>query len=161
MQRTRVSTQRWSDGIVHFISLGDKEIKCPMNGVFTILDTAGGLCLMGLALHRPLRGSIDIAWGVELHKRELYGAAVARAYELESEFAQYPRIAVSPRVVNFLQAHLADTGEDRYSQFNRSLAGVCLGLLASDADGRPAHQAGFTLFDRVGPECDNNLRYAS
>jgi hypothetical protein len=137
MQRTRVTTQRWSDGIVHFVSLGDNEIKCAMNGVFSVIVTAGSLCLMGLALHRPVRGAVDIAWGVELHKGELYGAAVARAYELESEYAQYPRIVVSPRIVNHLHAQAANTSNDCYSQFNKSLADVCLGLVTPDADGLP------------------------
>ena len=137
MQRTKVTTQRWSDGIVHFVSLGDTAIKCPLNGVFTILATAGSLCFLGLGLGRPVRGAVDIAWGVELNKGELYGAAVARAYELESEYAQYPRIVIGPRVVEYLQVQLANPGEDRYSHFNRSLAQVCLGLLAPDADGLP------------------------
>ena len=44
---------------------------------------------------------------------------------------------IGPRVVEYLQVQLANPGEDRYSQFNRSLAQVCLGLLAPDADGLP------------------------
>jgi hypothetical protein len=94
MSRARVTTQRWSDGLVSFVCLGDKNIKCPLNSVFNVFGSAGSLCFMGLASGRPLRGAIDVAWGVEIHPGELYGAAVARAYELESIYAQYPRIVI-------------------------------------------------------------------
>ncbi len=135
MSRARVTTQRWSDGLVSFVCLGDKSIKCPLNSVFNVFGSAGSLCLMGLASHRPLRGAIDIAWGVEIHPGELYGAAVARAYELESIYAQYPRIVIGPRVVAFLEAHKNNQEQDVYSANNRALAELCLGMLAQDADG--------------------------
>lgn len=135
MLRTRVTTQRWSDGLVSFVCLGDKDIKCPLNGVFNVFGSAGSLCFMGLASRRPVRGAIDVAWGVEIHPGELYGAAVARAYELESIYAQYPRIVISPRVVAFLEAHKNNQEQDVYSANNRALAELCLGMLAQDADG--------------------------
>jgi hypothetical protein len=135
MQMARVITQRWSDGLVSFVCLGDQEVKCPMNGVFGIFALAGSICLLGLAGHRPVRGAIDIAWGVELRPGELYGPVVARAYELESEFSQYPRIVVSPQVIQFLDAHRNNPEQDRFSQYNRSLAGVCRGMVLHDVDG--------------------------
>ncbi|MDP2762270.1 MAG: hypothetical protein Q8O64_18040 [Sideroxyarcus sp.] len=135
MLRARVTTQRWSDGLVSFVCLGDKDIKCPLNGIFNIFGSAGSLCFMGLATRHPIRGAIDVAWGVEIRPGELYGAAVARAYELESMYAQYPRIVVSHRVIGFLQAHKNNQEQDAYSSNNRGLAELCLGMLAQDADG--------------------------
>lgn len=135
MSRARVTTQRWSDGLVSFVCLGDKDIKCPLNSVFNVFGSAGSLCFMGLASRRPLRGAIDVAWGVEIHPGEIYGAAVARAYELESIHAQYPRIVIGSRVVAFLEAHKNNKEQDVYSANNRALAELCLGMLAQDADG--------------------------
>lgn len=135
MQFTRLTTQRWSDGLVSFVCLGDKEVKCPMKGVFGIFILSGSMCLLGLAAKRPVRGAIDVAWGVELHPSELYGPAVARAYELESEIAQYPRIVVGARTVDLLQAHRANAEQDHFSIFNRNLAELCLSMLLQDADG--------------------------
>ena len=135
MIRARVTTQRWSDGLVSFVCLGDKDIRCPLNSVFNVFGSAGSLCFIGLASRRPLRGAIDLAWGVEIHPGELYGAAVARAYELESVYAQYPRIVIGPRVVAFLEAHKSNLEQDVYSANNRALAELCLGMLAQDADG--------------------------
>lgn len=135
MMRTRVTTQRWSDGLVSFACLGDTDVKCQVNGVSAIFFLAGTLCLLGLANRHPIRGAIEIAWGVELHPGELYGSAVARAYELESEVAQYPRIVVGPETVRFLQAHAANPGQDVFSQADREFASLCLDMLIQDADG--------------------------
>lgn len=135
MLRSRVTTQRWSDGLVSFACLGDQDVKCPLNGVFNIFATAGSLCFMGLAARSPIRGAIDVGWGVEVHPGELYGAAVARAYELESSCAQYPRIVVSSRAVRFLEAHKNNQQADVFSAANRTLADLCLTMLAQDVDG--------------------------
>jgi len=135
MQLTRIKTQRWPDGLVSFMCLGDTDIKCQMNGIFGIFGLAGTLCLLGLATRQPIRGAIEVAWGVELHPGELYGAAVARAYELESEIAQYPRIVVGQEAVKLLKAHAANPGQDVYSQNDRELATLCIGMLVQDADG--------------------------
>lgn len=135
MMRTHLTTQRWSDGLVSFACLGDANVKCKVNGVSAIFCLAGALCLVGLATGHPIRGAIEIAWGVELHAGELYGPVVARAYELESEVAQYPRIVVGPETVRFLQAHAANTAEDVFSQTDREFASLCLDMLVPDADG--------------------------
>lgn len=133
--RVRPKQQRWSDGLVLFVSLMEKDVKCPMNGVFELFSHVGCLCFLGLARRIPLRGSIDAAWGVELHENELYGAIVANSYELESKIAQYPRIVVGNRVVEYLESNYAKTAQDYYSQYNKELAGLCLKLLAVDTDG--------------------------
>lgn len=135
MGLTRVKTQRWSDGLVSFLCLGDKDVKCRMNGVFALFSLAGTLCLLGLATRNPIRGAIEVAWGIELHPGELYGAAVARAYELESEVAQYPRIVVGLETLKLLRAHHANTEQDSYSQNDKALAELCLGMLVQDIDG--------------------------
>jgi hypothetical protein len=158
MQRTEVKTQRWSDGLVCFASLGDLKIKCRMNSVYTIFALSGSLCFMGLATKRPLRGGIEVAWGVELHKGELSGPAVARAYELESEVAQYPRIVVGPEAMRYLEAHAANPGQEPLSLYERDLARLCLSMLARDPDGHwILHYLGETfqnLFTR-----DNHFKF--
>jgi len=135
IKEVRLKRQRWSDGLVYFVSLMKGDVKCPMGGVYTVLVTTGGLCFLGLAGKIPLRGSIDIAWAAELHEGELYGAAVAKAYELESHVAQYPRIVVGPRVVDYLITNMKDAASDIYSECNRGLAKLCYDMLALDSDG--------------------------
>ena len=135
MRRVEPKQQRWSDGLVFYVSLMMAGAKCPMNGVFVLFALAGSLCFLGLAKRRPLRGAIDVAWGIELHENELYGAIVAKAYELESKVAQYPRIVVGPRTVEYLELNSRITDQDHFSQYNKALAVLCLQMLAQDTDG--------------------------
>lgn len=135
IQNKSVKTQYWSDGFVRFVCLGDTTIKCPMNGVYEIFITAGYFCLLGLVRRRPVRGAIDIAWGVEIRPGELYGPAVIRAYELESEVAQYPRIVVGQVVIPLLEAHRANLGNDPIVKVSQAWAQRCLDMLVQDDDG--------------------------
>jgi len=128
--------QNWSDGFMYFSSLSDADIKVPMNAVFGMIPALGALCLLGLARKRPIRGGIEIAWGVELQPGELYGCAVAKAYELESEIAQYPRIVLGPYIVDYLQKMDANTSNSIFDKANQKLAKVCIEMLAEDMDGR-------------------------
>lgn len=133
--RVKIATQRWSDGLMLFSCIGDEEIKCPVNAVYRMFALAGSLCYIGLASKRPLRGAIEIAWGVELHPGELYGAAVARAYELESEVADYPRIIIGPQILQYLDLKAINPGTDVNSQIDKSMAALCRKMLVQDADG--------------------------
>jgi hypothetical protein len=93
------------------------------------------MCLTGLGKKNPIRGGLDVAWGVELRNNELYGCVVSRAYNLESRIAQYPRIVVGENLSGYLLACSNDDGKDEYAQFNRKLAVVCMELLDKDSDG--------------------------
>jgi hypothetical protein len=133
---TEIMTQRWSDGLVSFVCLGEaNSVKCPMNGVHGVILQAGLLCLIGLAIRCPIRGAIELAWGVEARPGELYGAVVARAYELESEVAQYPRVVVGPKALRAIADYAGGTGGDFFAQANRGMAQNCLNVLSEDADG--------------------------
>jgi hypothetical protein len=132
---SRTMKQHWSDGLVSFVCLGGDENKCVLKDVFNIFALSGALCLIGLAIKRPLRGAIEIAWGVELRPNELYGAAIARSYELESVVAQYPRVVVGNYTVRYLEAHATNPHNDIASRMNREFAEICLQFLAQDVDG--------------------------
>lgn len=149
IQFESVKTQYWSDGFVKFVCLGNQERKYPVKGVFELFCTVGYFCLLGLVRHRPVRGAIGIAWGSEIRPGELYGPAIVRAYELESEVAQYPRIVIGQEVVKFLEAHKSNPEDGVVSRVNRSYALSCLNLLAQDDDG-------YWIIDYLG----ENFRHA-
>ena len=131
----KLQIQHWSDGTVLFHSLSESHVKVPMNGLFLLLGVAGAHCILGLATKQPIRGGVEIAWGVELRPGELYGCAVAKAYELESYVAQYPRIVVGPDFCRYLEVNAKQDDIDDFSGLNRSFANACLELIAEDADG--------------------------
>lgn len=90
LQAARLKFQRFSDGLVVFISLAEDSTHSPVNGIYGLIASSGSLCLS----QNPIRGGADIAWGAELNENELYGCVVAKSYELESEVAKYPRIVL-------------------------------------------------------------------
>jgi len=65
----------------------------------------------------------------------IYGCVVAKAYELESEIAKYPRVVVGDHVVNYLNIARELKGNDISSIYNREIASVCLSMLVRDSDG--------------------------
>lgn len=135
MGQGKTKQQRWSDGLVFYTSLN--ENKCPMNSIFEIFSIAGSLCFTGLSGKQPLRGSIEIAWGAELHENELYGAVVAKSYELESKVAQYPRIVIGQLAINYLTdiKEFKVSDNDKLGLYNKSLAKICLEMTTIDLDG--------------------------
>ena len=150
IRKMRLCTQYWSDGLVAFTSLGEHTIKCRMNSVFSIFGMAGTECLAGLCSRAPIRGAIDIAWGVELRPGELYGAAVANAYELESSCAQYPRMLVSEQTIDFLKATIQRPENDNFAEYDRRLAQICCDMVLKDGDGRYIlHYLGDTFRDAI------------
>lgn len=132
MKRIEMRQQRWSDGLVFFASM---QGKAPMNAIWQIFGTAGCLCLLGLAGKRPVRGSIEVSWGVELHENELIGPVVANSYALESEVAQYPRIVIGEHAMTYLRMATQYTPTDKVEEYNRTLAESCLEMTSLDVDG--------------------------
>jgi len=128
--------QNWADGVVYFTALGDSNIKVPMISVYYLLTTLGSMCLLGLAKKRPVRGGIDISWGVELRPGEIYGNAVAKAYQIESGIAQYPRIVLGPLILDYLKRSAEEIPNTRFDKCNQKIAQCCLNFLVEDVDGQ-------------------------
>ena len=54
---------------------------------------------------RPVRIGVAIGVSAELRDNELYGKAVADAYEAEAYLAKYPRAVLSNEVVHYLNTY--------------------------------------------------------
>tara|TARA_R110001599_G_scaffold353856_1_gene600438 strand:- start:15788 stop:16657 length:870 start_codon:yes stop_codon:yes gene_type:complete len=146
MGKATAKQQRWSDGLVFYSSLKDKPLNCPMDPVYEIFSIAGALCFQGLAGEQPIRGAIEVSWGVELHQNELYGAVVANSYNLESNVAQYPRIVIGEKTINYLDSFISEEPNDtqKLEIYNRNLAVMCKSMIAIDHDG-------YHILDYLGP----------
>lgn len=130
-----ISTQRWSDGLVHFYCMRGSNTVRDVLAYFDLFTRVGSMALIGLARGQPIRGGIEVSWGVELHKNELYGPAVANAYVLESTIAQYPRIVVGRYAIDYLHYVSQLPGNDVRTRFSRGFAESVLGLTIRDEDG--------------------------
>ena len=134
-QRTEVRFQRFSDGLVAFAPLMEQEGNLPINGAYSLLAASGALCLLGLSIRQPLRGGIEVAWGVELNHSELYGCVVAKSYELESAVADYPRIVIGDELIRYFDAHQEYPGQTPEAEIIRNLATWCKEMTTIDEDG--------------------------
>lgn len=134
MQRTQLKFQRFSDGLFSYISLFSDENHLPINGIYGLISSCGALCFVGLASGQPIRGGLDIAWGVELNQNELYGCVVARSYQLESEAAKFPRIVLGNEMMNYLHQYANMPGQDLEVQYVRTMATTCLDMIHQDIE---------------------------
>ncbi|NCC49881.1 MAG: hypothetical protein EOM20_01570 [Spartobacteria bacterium] len=77
---TTFQFQRFSDGLVVFISLADCKETSPIAAIFSLFSACASVLLCSLAGGTPIRGSIDVGTGVEMKKKnELYGPVMAHA----------------------------------------------------------------------------------
>lgn len=150
LSKTELKFQRFSDGLVLYACLADESFVTQLNGLYAILASAGRLCLMGLARKWPIRGGCELAWGVELNHNEIYGCAVAKAYELESKQAKLPRVLIGNEVQDFIKIALQQEGVDIESGFVKPLGGLCQNLLCHTPDNK-------VMIDFLGEFFRNNL----
>lgn len=132
MRRTTIKVQRFSDGLVYFVSLSDEN---PVTSVFELLATCGSVCLLQFIHKKPIRVGVDLHWGVELHENEIYGPVVANAYRLEHEIAQFPRVVVGDEVSIYLDKLAKCNPKDVTEQYIRDLSQFTLEMLTKDTDG--------------------------
>jgi len=135
---TEIKFQHYSDGLVIYVPLRTDDNYSPSKGVYGALAACGCICLLGLAKKRPVRIGVSIGIAAELAENELYGKAVADAYELESYVAQYPRVVVSDDVMSYLMgyANKKCQADNFHCQLTIKMAQASLEMLGRDFDGR-------------------------
>lgn len=132
-----IHLQPFSDGLFIYVPLAFDKIPVPIRGIFALLTACGMASLLSLAAQRPVRGGIEIGWGVECNPNELYGSVVARAYELESKVARYPRFVVGEQLAEYIQAAELNTEQSIPAEMGRAFAAYCRRMLTVDDDGYP------------------------
>lgn len=159
MRKANLRYKSFSDSIQIFVSLKTEKYHCnAMNAVYAMLMSCGGLLLSSLAEKKIFRAGLDIGIGVEIDENEVYGPALFRAYNLESQIAQYPRIIVGDTLVNYLQnlsngiPQMKDqTRED--IELCKSMASNCLKMLTTDFDG-------YIILDYLGEKSEGGIKAA-
>jgi len=143
VRTTHVRRTAMSDGMFLACPLKSEDGNVPLRGVYDIVMTC--LMMVPAQLRRgyPIRGGLDMGGGTEIDG-EFFGAALVKAYELESKYAQYPRIVVGKDFVGLLQTALQSQPRDVIGQFERGTAAKLMGLIVKDSDGQ-------FMLDYLGP----------
>lgn len=159
MRKSNMKYKTFSDSMLFFASLKTDRFHCQaMNSVLTMLTATGGLLLATLAEKKVYRAGIDIGIGIEIEDNEVYGPAIFRAYDLENEIAQWPRIVVGEALINYLNDLIKkypqvpnQTKEDL--EICEKWADYCLKSLKKDIDGH-------IILDYLGENFSSGLKEA-
>ena len=134
LRSTKVTTQVFSDSFIYHVKLSTPH-PLPVLSIYTALMGCAALIASSLATKLPIRGGIDMGWGGELGRGEVYGPALVKAYHLESNIADYPRIVIGQSLIDYLKAHMrSEDRENRVEGITAHHAEKCLGLITCDCD---------------------------
>jgi hypothetical protein len=133
-----LGVQQFSDTFIFYAPLVNSHSEFAVLPVYAILGACSMAMLFSLGSKVPLRGAVHIGTGIKLPELSFYGPALAEAHRLECHIAQYPRVVVSPALVNFVQHKLPSTGSTRIDEVFAEMHGVCRNMIAIDGfDGQP------------------------
>lgn len=130
--------QRFSDGLVTYTSLADPLEYSPFQSLYFLIGGCAVAQLTMFANQTPIRGGIAFGAGCEFREGELYGPVLATAHRLERDIADYPRIVVDQRAVDYLEKIHNSAGGGKRGDLDRTLAGLCLEMIFTDGDGNSA-----------------------
>jgi hypothetical protein len=137
----------FSDSFVMSVALrNDRGDLIPMVSVFASLSAAATVMLTSLAGRHALRGGMDVGLATELGAGEIYGTALERAYLLECQSAQYPRIVIGDELWKYLSAALVrfETDAAPNAKVVKAIVKKIMQLISTDTDGK-------RILDYLGP----------
>lgn len=137
----------FSDSFVVSVSLwDDRDSLIPFLTIFSALWAASILMLTSLASKHALRGGFDVGLATEIAPGEIYGTALERAYVLEHDRAEYPRILVGDELWKFLSLALVEFENERSGSAKATSAIIrkMMQLISTDRDGQ-------RILDYLGP----------
>ena len=129
-----VTTRSFSDLMIVYASM-DTAADVPLAPIWRTICALMFCQLRALAEGRTLRGGIELGLGFEFGAGDLYGPVLSRAYSLESDVAQYPRIVIGERLIQFVDARAIST-EGVFGVLNCSMAKQVQRAFSQDVDGQ-------------------------
>ena len=137
LRQSEVQFYGFSDSFIVSVPLRTHDEHCTqMNGVYAALVAASIMPLNALGLGHAIRGGIDVGLGVQLGGGEVYGAALERAYTLEHDVSDYPRITVGEELISYLEFVRDQPPSSVAAKCAKGVAERCLRFFARDSDGK-------------------------
>jgi len=124
-----------SDSIIISVPLENKtDNYIPINNIRATLQGVSLIYNIALAKQKPVRGGVDVGWGTKLSQNEIYGSALVKAYSLENEKAEYPRIIVGESLWKYINYVYNSGLKTEYGKRARKIADECKKMIIKDYD---------------------------
>ncbi len=156
-----VKIQQFSDTVVIYRSLAPSDGNIPMRAVFSMMTAAASTMMTCLAHRIPIRGALELGWGVEIADGDIYGGVLERAHFLERQVAKYPRVLVGSELINYLHAWCSTLGNSPIEELNRRLAVECMPHISTDTDGKSVVDFLGDLFRNAYPDIKDRREVAN
>jgi len=158
-QKTNLHYYGLSDAFVIAVPLMMENEYCTsMNGIFSALTATCGTMLLLLPQKILCRAGIDVGVGVQIDDREVYGPALERAFRIEAELAEYPRLVVGQELWAYLSWVENQKHQTRFGLFAAKTAKQCKNLMVQDTDGRIIlDYLGENVKEAFGDEMDKDV----
>jgi hypothetical protein len=140
-RQTTIRHQHFSDTLIFYSPLQNEHAYWQVSNVAGMLVTCGALMLAALNMKTVFRGSIEVGMLTRFppdsagRPADPYGPALAKAHQLESKVADYPRIIIGPGLLSYLDATIKNPDTDAPAQANRAVAADCGRHVTQDTDG--------------------------
>lgn len=128
-------TQQFSDTVIFYSPIMNSYGDYSVNAIYRTLTACTMILTYSLAGKTPLRGAVCIGAGTQLEPNNFYGPAIARAHDLESKIAGYPRIVVDKEVLQFLATRRGFSRDPQIDTANIKMAELCRSFITPDSDG--------------------------
>lgn len=131
LRKTRAIRANVSDAILLACPLASSSENFPIRGIYDAIHKSASMMLMSLAGGQPVRGGLDVGTAI-LDGDELFGAALVKAYVLESKCAEYPRLVVGDSLVEYLVQQRRSPADGVRGKIERQIAERLLSFLVRD-----------------------------
>jgi hypothetical protein len=101
---------------------------------WSTLHSLAATWLQSVSGQLPLRGGIDVHIGLEIFPNEVYGLPLARAHQLESKAAEYPRVLIGDGLLRYLEALEKQPRSTRWNAMAATMASECRRLICMAPD---------------------------
>jgi hypothetical protein len=135
IKKPNLIRQSFSDSfIIATPILKTNDFSSTIFGIYSTFVSISMVVLLSLSEKHAIRGGIGMGPCLNINNKEIYGGALERAYSLESEFADYPRILVDKRIVDFCKLTSDVVPDSYFNYFTNKYSTNILNLIKQDID---------------------------
>ena len=135
-----------SDGIIIYAPLVIMKGEQRIQDILSIITTAAHLILVKFGDNVAIRGAIELGWATKVEgwtknkeDADIYGPVLTRVHYLENKVADYPRIIIGDRQIDYLKLRLQLSNEEPgnpQDKVNKICEKHCRSLICEDTDGQ-------------------------